>query len=533
MFYYNFMRDENDYNTCVAKGVCSITPNITALQEVMFIMLCALAYYVIKLELLGAKNDRIKLDMVYNIVYLSSLQEYNDEQIIRIINNIFSNFINTERLYKSICNERGLKFEKYNAPIKFANNTELSKLIREGDKAFKNKYKGQDKEVKNYAEILFAVIKSLAALVIELDDNDVSVERANDEIIKALNLYNHEKLSAEKIKAEIYEISDLNAELMKQINSIKFEKFGEVHKVEVSQSTTRGKAILVSGNNLSELKEVLEAAKDSAIDVYTNGNLLIAHAYSEFSNYKNLKGHFGNGVETSVLDFATFPGAILLTKNETHNVEYLYRGRIFTTDEIPPKGVAQLNAENLEPLINGALSTKGFTKGQNRKSVEIGFNWDEVERKFEEISQKLSDSTYRHLFIIGLSSPRNSLDEYFANFFSALPDDIAVISFSYSGKCKNTYKINVANDYSLVTVILSRLLEKIPIESSKLTFFLTRCDSAAFAGMIRLHRRGAKNIYMSDCLPTIMNPTTLKAFKKLYNIKNMSNAREDLDKILH
>ena len=395
MFYYNFMRDENDYNTCVAKGVCSITPNITALQEVMFVMLCALAYYVIKLELLGAKNDRIKLDMVYNIVYLSSLQEYNDEQIIRIINNIFSNFINTERLYKSICNERGLKFEKYNAPIKFANNTELSKLIREGDKAFKNKYKGQDKEVKNYAEILFAVIKSLAALVIELDDNDVSVETANDEIIKALNLYNHEKLSAEKIKAEIYEISDLNAELMKQINSIKFEKFGEVHKVEVSQSTTRGKAILVSGNNLSELKEVLEAAKDSAIDVYTNGNLIISHAFAKFKNFKNLKGHFGNQKKSTILDFATFPGPVLLTKNETKNLEYLYRGKLFTSDSMAPKGIVHLESSNYNDLIEAAELSKGFKKGQERKSVNVGFDIDQISKEFKDMSIALKNKSIK------------------------------------------------------------------------------------------------------------------------------------------
>ena len=34
-----------------------------------------------------------------------------------------------------------------------------------------------------------------------------------------------------------------------------------------------------------------------------------------FKQFKNLKGHFGTGVNSTILDFATFPGAILLTKN--------------------------------------------------------------------------------------------------------------------------------------------------------------------------------------------------------------------------
>ena len=532
MFYNNFKQSQNDYNTCVSRGVCSISPDITALQEVMFVMLRALAYYVVKLELLGAKNDRIKLDMAYNLVYLSSLQEYNDEQMLKIINNIFSNFINTERLYKSICDERGMNFDKFNPPIKFSNNTELNKLIREGDKAFKNKYKGQNKQVKNYAEILFSVLKSLAMLIQELNDNGICIESANNEIIRALNLYNQQKLDEEKIKSSIYEISDLCADLMKRLNEVKVEKFGEIIEKEVSQSTTPGKAILVSGNNLSELKDVLETVNDKEIDVYTNGNLLIAHAYSVFSDYKNLKGHFGNGVETSVLDFATFPGAILLTKNEAHNVEYLYRGRIFTTDDIPPKGIAKLDARNLEPLIEGALTTKGFTRGQSRKSAIIGFSWDKIEKLFNDISTGLTDGKYKHLFIVGLSNPTNSLESYFGEFYRALPPDSVVLTFSYSRAGENIFTLNVANDYTLVTMLLTRLFDIIPVDSPNVTFFLTRCDNAAFAGMIRLHRRGAKNIYMSNCLPTIMNPTTLDAFKKLYSINNMTSAREDIDRIL-
>ena len=51
--------------------------------------------------------------------------------------------------------------------------------------------------------------------------------------------------------------------------------------------------------------------------------------------------------------------------------------------------------------------------------------------------------------------------------------------------------------------------------------------------MVRLNRKGAKNIFMSACQPNIMNPATLDAFKQLYNIHSMTSAGEDLEKILN
>jgi len=529
MFYYNYKPGENDYNECVSKGICSISPTISALQEVMFVMLCELSHYVTKLELMGAKNDKIKLDIAYNITYLATLQEYTDEQVLQIINTLFSNLIHTKNTYNDVCREKGLDADDITSSIKFENNMEINKLISEGDRAFRIKYKNFTKP--HYAEILLSVLKSLSTLIIDLNDTGSYPQKSLDEVIKALNLYNMHEITEDKIREVIYNISDLNAELMLELNDIKIKKFGEINSVEVSHSTRKGKAIMVSGNNMSELQDVLEAVKDTDIDVYTNGNLLIAHAYSKFREYPNLCGHFGNGVETSVLDFATFPGAIMLTKNEAHNVEYLYRGRLFTTDAIPPKGVAKLSHDNLKPLIDGALDTKGFAHGQKRSSAHIGFNISDVEDKFDDIAEKLKNDTYKYLFIIGLSNHTNTQDEYFKNFFRNKPANSFVISFSYASPCDNVYTIDVANDYALTTELLFKLFERVPIDSEKITFFLTKCDSSAFAGMIRLNKRGAKNIYMSNCLPTVMNPTIVKAFKKLYNINNMKSSSYDLERI--
>ena len=533
MFYYNYKPDEHDYNECISKGVCSISPTISALQSVIFMMLCELAYYITKLEMLGAKNEKIKQGIVSDIICLNSLHEYTENQILQIINKLFSNLSNTKDTYMSLCDTKSIKVAKYQSPVILENNMEFNKLINMGEKAFEYKYKNFDNSIKEYAEILFTILKPLAILIIEMQDFQVLTDRPLNAVIKALNIYNRRNINEIKIREVIRKLSDLNAELMLELNKIKTEKFGAIKPVEVSNSTRSGKAVMVSGSNLTELEEVLKNVKNTAIDVYTNGNLLIAHAYSKFQTYENLRGHFGNGVETSPLDFATFPGAILLTKNETHNIEYLYRGRIFTTEEIPPKGVAQPACCNLVSLIESAENAKGFTKGQIRDSVNVGFDIAKVLEKFDDIAQKLENETYKYLFIIGLSNHTNIQDKYFKSFFKNKSEDSFVISFSYAVNDKKVFTINVANDYSLVTGLLFKLFERIPIDSEKIVFFLTKCDAESFAGMVRLNKRGAKNIFMSGCLPSVMNPTAVKAFKNFYNINTITTVQNDLEKIIN
>ena len=225
MFYYNYKPDENDYNECVSKGVCSISPKISALQEVMFMMLTELAYYINKLQLLGAQNENIKFDVARYITYHATLYEYSENQVLEIINSLFSNLANTRNTYVQISKDHHSKTQKFKSNIKFENNMALNRLIAEGEKSFKVKYRHFNSNVQKYAEILFGVLKSLAHLVLELEDLGTLHEKALNEIIHALNIYNKKILDETQIRKVIFTISDLNAELMLQINRIKVEKF--------------------------------------------------------------------------------------------------------------------------------------------------------------------------------------------------------------------------------------------------------------------------------------------------------------------
>ena len=48
------------------------------------------------------------------------------------------------------------------------------------------------------------------------------------------------------------------------------ERYGKMQEAEVSFSTVPSKAVLVVGSNIRELETILEALKNTEIDVYTH-----------------------------------------------------------------------------------------------------------------------------------------------------------------------------------------------------------------------------------------------------------------------
>ena len=170
------------------------------------------------------------------------------------------------------------------------------------------------------------------------------------------------------------------------INQKKEEYYGEPSEQEVSFSTAKGKAVLVVGSNLRELEQILDNFSDTNIAVYTHDNMISAHMYPKFREYKNLKGQFGQGMENCLLDFSTFPGPIILTRYSLFNVENLYRGRLFTTDFAYLKGVIPIKNNDFSGVKKSAENSKGFKTGKKCSPSQVGFSYKDI---YEKIKDKL------------------------------------------------------------------------------------------------------------------------------------------------
>lgn len=520
-----------DINECTSRGACSISPTISALQELAIQILQNLSHYILQLEEMGANNNNIKYEIITVLASLISVNEFSDKQLYEIILKEYYMLTNSKKAYNELCSAKNIIPKDLRKIIKINNSTSISQAIALGEKIFFEKYKKLTAEQKNLMTLLLIVIKSTSLNMVKLSDFKVFEEDTYHKILTILDTFNHYKVSSKKIQEMTEELSEHNIKLQLKISELIPETFGSIEKTEVSHSTSKGKAILVSGNNLFDLYNVLKAAKDEDIGIYTHSNLLISHALKKFKEFKNLKGHFGNKTENCILDFATFPGSILITKNSKNTPEYLYRGRLFSNDYIVPDGVIKIENNNFKELIDSAKEAKGFSKGKIKDNTTIGYNEKNIIKEFDLIIKKIKNNQIKKLYIIGIDAHLEMQKEYFNELFSNIKDCEQVISFSYTSNKNNILTIPVGDYIALATKLLKILFTKYPATSEKIVFFFTTCDVMTISNIIALKKERVKNIYIAKCPPTQVNPSVLETFKNKYKVKITTNAIDDLKNI--
>lgn len=531
--YINKYKDEgNDFNDCTSRGNCTTSPEMSAYQEVLIQILKQLAFYERKNIEYNTNSYAYKESILYGITFLISTNKYTKEQLLKNISSIYSDLLTARNEYKNYCKTNNLKYNDLKLTIKLTPQMTLTEIIRLGEKSLQANYKKLSGEYRNLYQILQLTIKSISINIINLLDYDLFEEEAYTSLIDALNIIYCTRITISRIKRNINILAKYDLSLTRKISETIYKKFGEIKKKSVSTSTIPGKALLVSGSNLNVLYDILEKSNDSGFSVYTHAELLIAHSLEKFGAFKQLKGHYGTCLSNCVLDFATFPGPILLTKSDYPNIDYLYRGKLFSSEKITPHGVIKLKNDNYQELFDSVNDSKGFSKGKTLDNIEVGYNDEELNKQLIDISEKLKNNIIDHLIILGRSDFGIADVEYYKKIQRLLPEKSFILSFSYNFNSKNQLYINVSENLPIAYNVVHKLLEYIEVNSSALSFFFTKCDFNSISNIISLSNLGAKKIFLSPCPSYVINPNILNTLKDFYNINITSTPSEDVKKIL-
>lgn len=534
MYYNYYQATQHEYDECVAKGICSIDPIMTSLQEVILLYLKELSYYLLNLRKLGVNNEKIKEHIIDELSIIVTNAEYNQDQFHQVMAVLSDEIHQAKDLYVKLCQKHNIDCVPLKIYFKHSKNFSLSEAIRRGEKHFLKRNANLTAEQKNMFDIMLFLLKSLVVKVVKLRNFEEDYDEAYSAILSMLNVMLLQEFSISEIKGEIGKFIDVYYDMVRKLHYKQIKTYGEMKEVEVSFSTRPGKAILVAGVDLKELELVLKATEKQNIDVYTHGvEMLVAHTFPKLKAYNNLVGHFGTGVENCLIDFATFPGPILMTKHTLHKVEYLYRGRLFTTDLIPSRGVVRLDKNNLEPLLKAAIDSKGFSRGMQKPSLRVGFSEQDVMKKVNSILDKIEKNEIKHLFIVGLVNYAINHKQYFDKFFGLVPKDTYIISLGYDRIGENIFHVNSFYDYSLVYKILKEIKKRIPLNEMPMSIHITKCDKHTIVNALNLKNMGVKNVYMCKCPPTLVNPALIDTLRNVFDINEFTSyPKEDLEKSL-
>lgn len=521
MFHKYF--EDYGYDSCTARGVCSISPRMASIFEVILLYLKEFANYLIKLEKLGFDDDNVKNLILNTLSAFVSNPELPDEVFAKVICTYSKELTELKQKYIAKCKVFEITPEILESEIDTEKSCDVIKSIRLGERKYLSVLSKKDKFIHCVQELVFFTAKSLAIYLIELNSLEQDSQSAFKTILELLDSLNITNIVPQDVKSLLQSAAEEEYLLVNLLANLRAEKFGKRQRADVSFSTDVGNAILVDGTNLKELQEILDATKDKKINVYTHGELISAHSYPQLKSYSHLKGHFGQGAGNSILDFSIFPGAVFVGRHSIDNIDNLYRGLIFTTDIIVPKGVVRIENSDYSPLVKASLKAKGFKKGKSVEPKTLNYSDEAI----AEIFNNVDFDKYEAFCFITQGNDFYTDRNYFEKLLRVLPDDILVINFSSFYNNDNVVNISAGYELNPVYKVLSFLKEKNDIEEKPVIAFVPRCDKHITNLIINLLSLGVKKVFMGKCAAKNINPIVVDEFCNLFNVNKYENVKED------
>lgn len=521
----NEFNQEYQYNNCVSRGVCSVNPRTSSLQEIIILYLKLGAYYAEILENAQRPNLSMKELILNTLSVMVSNTDFSEVDFNNISKKFNSEIPKIIKEYECYCKENNISPKYLKSDLKYSKKTNLTKSIRFGEKEFLKKTQSLSSQTRDLYKILFFLAKSICVNIQDLETFGVNSEDGYFSILSLINYLNLEEIDTETLKKYIKDFSLSDNLLMKKLRNIQTERYGTQRTKDVSYSTEPGKAVLVVGSNIRELEIILESLKTTDIDIYTHDEMILAHTFPYFDEFKNLKGQFGKGLENCLLDFANFPGPVILTRHSLYNIENLYRGRLFTTDIAYSKGVINISDWDFSDVIKSANDAKGFKTGKKCASEAIGFNYD---KEIKNIENVLTMGKYTRIIVFNLNGYNNEEADYFEKLLDEIDENTLIISLSCCKKHKNVICINACFD----NFAIIKVLETITSVSDMPVFtFLPQCGRNSFSQILYFASHLNIHIFVGKITQPFFNPNIFTTLSKLYNIKAMTTPRNDFKNI--
>ncbi len=366
-------------------------------------------------------------------------------------------------------------------------------------------------------------------------------------LFKALAAMSDENLDLNAWVGLTLECGAANLRTMEILDAANTGAYGDPTPTKVSLGQRKGKAILISGHDLADLKALLEATKGTGVDVYTHGEMLPAHAYPELHAYDNLVGHFGTAWQNQHKEFREFPGAILMTTNCLMIPSADYKDRLFTSGPVRFPDVPHLTRDDFSAVVDKALAEKGFEWDTTVGEVMVGFGHNAVLAVAPTVIEAVKSGAIRHFFLVGGCDGAKPGRNYYSEFVEETPSDTIVMTLACGkfrffdkklgeiGGLPRLMDVGQCNDaYSAIkiAVALADAFE-VGVNDLPLSMILSWYEQKAVAILLTLLHLGINDIRLGPTLPAFITPNVLGVLVENFGIKPIAaSPREDLDAIL-
>jgi hydroxylamine reductase len=344
----------------------------------------------------------------------------------------------------------------------------------------------------------------------------------------------------------VLKCGEINLRTMELLDAANTGAYGHPTPTEVPLGAKAGKAILVSGHDLKDLKLLLEQTAGKGINIYTHGEMLPAHGYPELKKYPHFFGHYGTAWQNQHKEFAAFPGAILMTTNCIQKPSESYLGNIFTTGLVGWPGATHVRNGEFGPVIAKALAMPGFAADTDKSTVMTGFARNAIMSVAGTVIDAVKAGKIKHFFLVAGCDGAKPGRNYYTEFVEKAPADTIVLTLACGkfrffdkklgdiGGIPRLLDMGQCNDaYSAiqVAVALAKAFD-CGVNELPLSMILSWYEQKAVAILLTLLYLGIKNMRLGPTLPAFLTPNVLNYLVANYDIKPISTPDADLKAIL-
>ncbi|MDC9819596.1 hydroxylamine reductase [Pectobacterium polonicum] len=342
-------------------------------------------------------------------------------------------------------------------------------------------------------------------------------------------------------------IGKMNFNVMAILDRGETDAYGHPQPTSVNVRPIAGKAILISGHDLKDLRMLLEQTEGTGVNIYTHGEMLPAHGYPELKKFTHLAGNYGSGWQNQQTEFAKFPGAIVMTSNciIDPNVGN-YGDRIWTRSIVGWPGVNHLEGDDFSPVIKQAQGLAGFPYSEIEHMITVGFGRETLLSAADTVIDLVAQKKLRHVFLVGGCDGSREERSYFTDFTLNVPQDCLIMTLA-CGKYRfnkldfgtleglpRLLDVGQCNDAYAAIILAVKLAEKLGcgVNDLPLSLVLSWFEQKAIVILLTLLSLGVKNIYTGPTAPGFLTDNLLAILNDKFGMRAITTVEQDMNTIL-
>ncbi len=528
---------------CTTVGVCGKTPEVAALQDLLLHQLKGIAAIAVAGAKIGVTDDVADEYVTGGLFTTVTNVDFDAGHLAGLI----SRGAEVKSALRAKVEAADGDVPAHDPAVVFEPAATLEELIAQGEAVGIFSDHDRDENVQALQQTAVYGLKGIAAYADHarvLGHTDPAIYAFEHELLAALS---DKSIDLNGWVALALKTGEVNLRVMELLDAANTGAYGHPVPTEVPLGHRPNKAILVSGHDLKDLKELLEQTEGLGVDIYTHGEMLPAHGYPELKKHEHFYGHYGTAWQNQRKEFDEFPGAILMTTNCIQNPRDTYADNIFTTGRVAHPKAAHVANGDFKAVIDRALELPGFTDEADAGSVMVGFGRNAVLSVAPTVIEAVKSGDIRHFFLVGGCDGAKPGRSYYTDFVDQAPADTVVLTLACGkfrffdhqlgeiGGIPRLLDVGQCNDaYSAIkiAVALADAFE-VGVNDLPLSMILSWYEQKAVAILLTLLHLGITDIRLGPTLPAFITPAVLQVLVDNFAIKPIGeSATADLQAIL-